>query len=548
MSTSTATSEPERVPAASRKAEDEEVKPLMSGDSETEHQHQQRRQQQQQQQVALTLSSSLPLPQQQAPRAASPSIPSAPPSPSPSVSASVSAASDSNTDPAASNAAAASDPKASTVKSPHTDEEQDRDDDLITSLLENDVLCGRGAGAGQHNGNLVYNKLITEHFEEYFRAPNGEKKFFVSMIIQDVQNRNGRFLERLHGSDKYYVEIGAERTLSKVAQAFRDVKNSRERKESRKQFEKLNQDGKLSQAEASADAKKKKVSKKTSKSSSTTEVKPKGARKLPAPQPTTSIAKIRKKVVKHVPNKEADSNKPGLKLLAAAGRHRLKLKTITGHNSFMSSDRKILQIDDATTGEPRRLSFKERMEQIRQSEGGHIYQLPPSQEETTTIAVKNRKKPGPKPKEKQPIKKTSSTKVKSEKKTTAAQGSKAKSTAPRAKPKHKTNTKPGASKNGKKQAPSASPPRQKGTGSDKKPVPVSKGDVEPVRADKKHENTVVQPPSPGIEEQSNPSVVFAAPSGPQVLPKSTATSSYNKGDTSETETEASDNEDNDDDE
>ena len=540
MSTSSATSAPERVPAASQEAEDEEVKPLKPGDSAAEHQ-------QPQQQVALTLSSSLPLQHQQAPRAASPSIPSAPPSPSPSVSASVSAASDSITGPTASNAAAASEPKSSSRKSSRSDEEQDKDDDLITSLLEHDVLCGRGAGAGQHNGNLVYNKLITEHFEAYFRAPNGEKKTFVSMIIQDVQNRNGRFLERLHGSDKYYVEIGAERTLSKVAQAFRDVKNSRERKESRKQFEKLNQDGKLSQAEASADAKKKKVSKKTSKSSSTTEVKPKGARKLPAPQPTTSIAKIRKKVVKHVPNKEADSNKPGLKLLAAAGRHRLKLKTITGHNSFMSSDRKILQIDDATTGEPRRLSFKERMEQIRQSEGGHIYQLPPPEEETTTTAVKKRKKPGPKPKEKQPVKKTSSTKVKSAKKTTAAQamGSKTKkSTAPRAKPKQKTNTKPDAPKKEKKQASSALLPRPKGTGSDKKPGAVPNGDAKLVQAEKKHEKMVAQPRSPGNEDESKP-VVFAAPSGPQAHPKPLAAPA--SGDTSETETEASDNEDNDDD-
>eukprot|EP00529_Nitzschia_sp_RCC80_P025402 CAMPEP_0113452070 /NCGR_PEP_ID=MMETSP0014_2-20120614/6660_1 /TAXON_ID=2857 /ORGANISM="Nitzschia sp." /LENGTH=541 /DNA_ID=CAMNT_0000343437 /DNA_START=681 /DNA_END=2306 /DNA_ORIENTATION=+ /assembly_acc=CAM_ASM_000159 len=530
MSTSTATSvQPERVPAATQTVKEEELKPQKSDNSSAEQQ------QQQQQQASLTLSSSLLLQQQQAPRAASPSLPSAPSSPSPSVSASVSAASDSNTDPTASTTAAASKPK-----SP----KQDNDDDLITSLLDDDVLCGRGAGAGQHKGNLVYNKLVTKHFDEYFRAPNGEKKTIVSMIIQDVQNRNGRFLERLHGSDQYYIEIGTERTMSKVAQAFRDVKNARERKESRKQFEKLKQEGKLSQAEANADAKKKKVSTKTAKTAGTTKAKPKqAATKRPAPQ-ATSIAKIKKKVVKEpVANRKADSTKSGLKMLAAAGRHRLKLKSITGHNSFMSSDRKILQTDDAsTTGEPRRLSFKERMEQIRQSEGGHIYQLPPPEEETSTSATattstKKKKKPGPKPKEKQPVKKTS-TKAKSAKKTTAAPSkrSKATATAPQAKPKLKTGTKPDAQKNEKKQAPSASP---FGTAT-------CFLSTKPVKAEKNHETTVVQPPAPGNENEWKP-VVVAAPSAHQVRPRSQAASSYNKsGDTSETETEASDNEDDED--
>ena len=104
-------------------------------------------------------------------------------------------------------------------------------DDRISSVSDQDVLCGRGKGMRKHPGNDLYNKLLREHYEEYKSAPKGSKLSIVKKIVDFVRegqaSGRGRFLERKlapksmdiskNASSKwFYVDIGNERAMNKT--------------------------------------------------------------------------------------------------------------------------------------------------------------------------------------------------------------------------------------------------------------------------------------------------------------------------------------------
>jgi len=120
-----------------------------------------------------------------------------------------------------------------------------------TIPTDRDVLCGRGKGIRVHAGNILYNKLLREHYDEYKAAPKGSKALIVKKIVWFVREGQpggrGRFLERTksksrasetvtvttcHSGNHHhqntsswtYIEIGNERAMNKTAQAFRDIR------------------------------------------------------------------------------------------------------------------------------------------------------------------------------------------------------------------------------------------------------------------------------------------------------------------------------------
>jgi len=119
-----------------------------------------------------------------------------------------------------------------------------------TIPTDRDVLCGRGKGVRVHAGNILYNKLLREHYDEYKAAPKGSKVLIVKKIVWFIREEqpggSGRFLERTksksrasetvtvntcHSGNHHqntsswtYIDIGHERAMYKTAQAFRDIR------------------------------------------------------------------------------------------------------------------------------------------------------------------------------------------------------------------------------------------------------------------------------------------------------------------------------------
>jgi hypothetical protein len=108
-----------------------------------------------------------------------------------------------------------------------------KENEIITSTLNDmDVLCGRGKGIRNHPGNILYNKLLRERYEEYGTAPKGSKLSIVNIVVNTIRNQQqlnggGRFLEQkqqvdsnsLEDSD-VYIDIGDVRALNKTVSTY----------------------------------------------------------------------------------------------------------------------------------------------------------------------------------------------------------------------------------------------------------------------------------------------------------------------------------------
>lgn len=71
----------------------------------------------------------------------------------------------------------------------------------------------------------MYNDLLRDGYDEYTNAKKGTKLDIVRRIVVEIRDeRGGRFLEKLVGGGNYYIDIGNERALNKTAQAFRDMR------------------------------------------------------------------------------------------------------------------------------------------------------------------------------------------------------------------------------------------------------------------------------------------------------------------------------------
>ncbi|KAL7538992.1 hypothetical protein ACHAXR_008966 [Thalassiosira sp. AJA248-18] len=62
---------------------------------------------------------------------------------------------------------------------------------------EHDVLCGRGAGPNENEGNIEFRNLVLSRKAEYLAAPKLDKVRIASNIVDTIRSRGGRFLKKL---------------------------------------------------------------------------------------------------------------------------------------------------------------------------------------------------------------------------------------------------------------------------------------------------------------------------------------------------------------
>jgi hypothetical protein len=83
----------------------------------------------------------------------------------------------------------------------------------ITSHL--DILCGRGNGVNNTDGNVRYRKLIEQHRAAYVVAARRAKAMIAKRVVSMIHDSGGRFLRRdeLKGC---WFEIAHEKAVEKV--------------------------------------------------------------------------------------------------------------------------------------------------------------------------------------------------------------------------------------------------------------------------------------------------------------------------------------------
>ena len=91
-------------------------------------------------------------------------------------------------------------------------------------LNENDVICGRGNGIAQQQGNINFRRIVWEFRDTYEKAYRNAKKEVAVEVIEDIASLDppGRFVCRLDNDT--FVEVPYERALEKTCQALREKK------------------------------------------------------------------------------------------------------------------------------------------------------------------------------------------------------------------------------------------------------------------------------------------------------------------------------------
>jgi hypothetical protein len=106
----------------------------------------------------------------------------------------------------------------------------------IRELNDNDVLCGRGPGLSQFEGNLRFHKLVNARKKQYNAdsANRREKKRLAQEILSHIHGKGGRFLKQVNvqadSLDTEWYEVEAYVSEEKVKQALREktTRNSSE--------------------------------------------------------------------------------------------------------------------------------------------------------------------------------------------------------------------------------------------------------------------------------------------------------------------------------
>lgn len=105
-------------------------------------------------------------------------------------------------------------------------------DAYITKLGPDDILCGRGSGPNDHEGNIRFRSLIAKRESEYRSTSNRLAKTKIAQdVINEVFKKNGRFLKKVGASEARrvgipkgvdaYVTASDDTIMEKVKQALR---------------------------------------------------------------------------------------------------------------------------------------------------------------------------------------------------------------------------------------------------------------------------------------------------------------------------------------
>lgn len=76
------------------------------------------------------------------------------------------------------------------------------DSEWVTSIRPSDVLFGRGSGPNDHEGNILFRKMVKERKSEYMSTNHRQTKSNIAHdIVNAVRARNGRFLKKAEPKD-----------------------------------------------------------------------------------------------------------------------------------------------------------------------------------------------------------------------------------------------------------------------------------------------------------------------------------------------------------
>lgn len=81
--------------------------------------------------------------------------------------------------------------------------------DVVTKVLPNDILLGRGALAIGNEGNVRFRGIIKERKVEYMSTSRRKMKDIIAGEVRaEIARRNGRFIRRIDLGDEQYSALG----------------------------------------------------------------------------------------------------------------------------------------------------------------------------------------------------------------------------------------------------------------------------------------------------------------------------------------------------
>ena len=93
--------------------------------------------------------------------------------------------------------------------------------EVISSVKEDDVLCGRGGETNHHPGNIRYRGLVKKYQLLYLKAKRRDKPKIARLIVDTIRRRYGRFLKKDSASNTWR-DVGNNKAREKTSQALRE--------------------------------------------------------------------------------------------------------------------------------------------------------------------------------------------------------------------------------------------------------------------------------------------------------------------------------------
>lgn len=93
--------------------------------------------------------------------------------------------------------------------------------DIITRVVDHDVLLGRGGETNHNYGNMQYRRIVKVCQPAYIRAKRRDKPKIASLIVRIVRQLGGRFLKRDMLSHTW-KDVGDVKAREKTSQALRE--------------------------------------------------------------------------------------------------------------------------------------------------------------------------------------------------------------------------------------------------------------------------------------------------------------------------------------
>jgi len=93
--------------------------------------------------------------------------------------------------------------------------------DVITEVMESDVLCGRGGETNHHPGNVKYRLLVKQFQPLYIISKRRDKPRIAEKIVHTIRHRGGRFLKK-DSNSLTWKDVGNTKAREKTSQALRE--------------------------------------------------------------------------------------------------------------------------------------------------------------------------------------------------------------------------------------------------------------------------------------------------------------------------------------